>query len=147
MTEQTREAVENYLRNADKKPGESTYHDATTFTKYCKIVVKGITVIDEPAFLYQEAPASDTRCIICRTGDGQFSIGSAGVITRDGVNANNANQRFLCMTCMGLFLSSSRFGLLPFFVRSGKAVLRPVACDQVRGARGRGQGTETLAKA
>jgi hypothetical protein len=51
------------------------------------------------------------------------------------------------MTCMGLFLSSSRFGLLPFFVRSGKAVFRPVACDQVRGARGRGQGTETLAKA
>jgi class 3 adenylate cyclase len=33
-----------------------------------------------------------------------------------------------------------------FFVRSGKAVLHPVACDQVRGARGRGQGTETLAK-
>ena len=32
-----------------------------------------------------------------------------------------------------------------FFVRSGKAVLRPVACDQVPGARGRGQGTETLA--
>jgi hypothetical protein len=27
---------------------------------------------------------------------------------------------------------------------AGKAVLRPVACDQVRGARGRGQGTETL---
>src|SRR6516165_3822896 len=50
-------------------------------------------------------------------------------------------------TCMGLFLSSGRFGLLPFFVRSGKAVFRPVACDQVRGARGRGQGTETLAKA
>ena len=33
-----------------------------------------------------------------------------------------------------------------FFVRSGKAVLRPVACDQVPGARGRGQGTETLAE-
>ena len=32
-----------------------------------------------------------------------------------------------------------------FFVRSWKAVLRPVACDQVPGARGRGQGTETLA--
>ena len=29
---------------------------------------------------------------------------------------------------------------------AGKAVLRPVACDQVPGARGRGQGTETLAK-
>src|SRR5205085_7434113 len=33
-----------------------------------------------------------------------------------------------------------------FFVRRGKAVLRPVAYDQVRGARGRGQGTETLAQ-
>ena len=33
-----------------------------------------------------------------------------------------------------------------FFVRSGKAVLRPVACGQVPGARGRGQGTETLAE-
>src|ERR1700692_69364 len=33
-----------------------------------------------------------------------------------------------------------------FFVRSGKAVLRPVACNQVRGARGRGQGTEPLAE-
>jgi hypothetical protein len=27
-----------------------------------------------------------------------------------------------------------------------KAVLRPVACDRARGARGRGQGTETVAK-
>jgi hypothetical protein len=35
---------------------------------------------------------------------------------------------------MGLFLSSSCFGLCQFFVRSGKAVLRPVAYDQVRGA-------------
>src|SRR5712675_889332 len=50
-------------------------------------------------------------------------------------------------TCMGLFLSSGCFWFCcRFFVRSGKAVLRPVACDQVRGARGRGQGTETVAK-
>src|SRR5204862_5172824 len=50
-------------------------------------------------------------------------------------------------TCMGLFpvkwlflvLASSLFG-------AGGAVLHPVACDQVRGARGRGQGTETLAQ-
>jgi hypothetical protein len=50
-------------------------------------------------------------------------------------------------TCMGLFLSSSHFWfVVGFFVRSGKAVLRPVAYDQVRGARGRGQGTETVAK-
>ena len=44
-------------------------------------------------------------------------------------------------SCQVMFLVCCRF-----FVRSGKAVLRPVACDQVRGARGRGQGTETLAK-
>src|SRR6267154_4802200 len=37
------------------------------------------------------------------------------------------------------FAHSSLFG-------AGKAVLRPVACYQVRGARGRGQGTETLAQ-
>ena len=37
------------------------------------------------------------------------------------------------------FPHSSLFG-------AGKAVLRPVACDQVPGARGRGQGTETLAE-
>ena len=37
------------------------------------------------------------------------------------------------------------FGLCRFLVWSGKAVPRPVACDQVRGARGRGQGTEMLA--
>jgi len=36
------------------------------------------------------------------------------------------------------FMASSLFG-------AGRAVLRPVACDQVPGARGRGQGTETLA--
>ena len=33
-----------------------------------------------------------------------------------------------------------------FLFGAGKAVFRPVACSQVRGARGRGQGTETVAK-
>src|SRR5580693_4759109 len=33
-----------------------------------------------------------------------------------------------------------------FLFGAGKAVFRPVACDQVPGARGGGQGTETLAK-
>src|ERR1700726_2490495 len=37
------------------------------------------------------------------------------------------------------FAASSLFG-------AGKAVLRPVACDQVRGARGRGQGTEKIGR-
>src|SRR5439155_18695670 len=33
-----------------------------------------------------------------------------------------------------------------FLFGAGKAVFRPVACNQVPGARGRGQGTETLAQ-
>jgi hypothetical protein len=50
-------------------------------------------------------------------------------------------------TCMELFLSSScfRFNASSLF-GVGRAVLRPVACDQVPGARERGQGTEMLAK-
>ena len=40
-----------------------------------------------------------------------------------------------------LFLGSAASSLFG----AAKAVLRPVACDQVPGARGRGQGTETLA--
>src|SRR5215469_3657835 len=37
----------------------------------------------------------------------------------------------------GSFSVKCLFGLLRFLVWSGKAVPRPVACDQVRGARGR----------
>ena len=33
-----------------------------------------------------------------------------------------------------------------FLFGAGKAVFRPVACNQVPAARGRGQGTETVAK-
>src|ERR1700730_10864014 len=33
-----------------------------------------------------------------------------------------------------------------FLFGAGKAVFRPVACNRVPGARGRGQGTETLAE-
>jgi hypothetical protein len=50
-------------------------------------------------------------------------------------------------TCMGLFLSSGCLGCADSFLfGAGKAVFRPVACDQVRGARGRGQGIETVAQ-
>ena len=42
----------------------------------------------------------------------------------------------------GCFVGSAASSLFG----AGKAVLHPVACDQVPGARGRGQGTETLAK-
>jgi hypothetical protein len=45
--------------------------------------------------------------------------------------------QLICDCCLGC-ADSSLFG-------AEKAVLRPVACDQVRGALGRGQGTETLA--
>src|SRR5580693_3680322 len=48
---------------------------------------------------------------------------------------------------MGLFLSSGCLGCADSFLfGAGKAVFRPVAWDQVRGARGRGQGTETVAQ-
>jgi hypothetical protein len=50
------------------------------------------------------------------------------------------------LTCMGLFLSSGCFRFIASSLfGAGEAVLHPVACDQVPGARGRGQGTETLA--
>src|SRR5260370_15951897 len=50
-------------------------------------------------------------------------------------------------TCMGLFLSSGCLGCADSFLfGAGKAVFRPVACNQVRGARGGGQGTETVAE-
>jgi hypothetical protein len=45
-------------------------------------------------------------------------------------------------TYMRLFVSRNCFWFVP-----GKAVLRAVACDQVPGARGSGQGTETLSAA
>ena len=46
---------------------------------------------------------------------------------------------FSCQAVVLGFADSFLFG-------AGKAVFRPVACDQVRGARGRGQGTETVAQ-
>src|SRR5207253_9033497 len=45
-------------------------------------------------------------------------------------------------SCQAVVLGSAD----SFLFGAGKAVFRPVAWDQVRGARGRGQGTETLAK-
>src|SRR5205823_5474599 len=77
----------------------------------------------------------------------RFDRGDAVAVSRAGnqVCSGLAAGGSRIRTCMGLFLSSSHF-CSRFFVRSGKAVLRPVACDQVRGARGRGQGTETVAK-
>ena len=42
--------------------------------------------------------------------------------------------------------TSARTAFSDGLLSLGKAVLHPVACDQARGARGRGQGTETLAK-
>src|SRR5580693_4686964 len=45
-------------------------------------------------------------------------------------------------SCQAVVLGSAD----SFLFGAGKAVFRPVACNQVPGARGRGQGTETLAE-
>src|SRR6266446_5325138 len=50
-------------------------------------------------------------------------------------------------TCMGLFLSSGCFGFaVSSLFGAGRRFFVPSPGDQVRGARGRGQGTETLAQ-
>src|SRR5262252_9632649 len=77
---------------------------------------------------------------------------TAGAGAADGVRWQNSSLPTLCWREM----DSNLYGAFPvkwcfsvycqFFVRSGRRVLRPVACDQVPGARGRGQGTETLGK-
>jgi len=53
---------------------------------------------------------------------------SDGQRARDRKFADSAGGEWI-RTCMGLFLSSRFLGCCQFFVRSGKAVLRPVACD------------------
>src|ERR1700719_2641206 len=45
-------------------------------------------------------------------------------------------------SCQAVVLGSAD----SFLFGAGKAVFRPVACNQAPGARGRGQGTETLAE-
>src|SRR5271165_6655318 len=57
--------------------------------------------------------------------------------SREGPRVRGLVWGFSCQAVVLGFAHSSLFG-------AGKAVLRPVACDQVPGARGRGQGTETL---
>src|SRR6516164_7318621 len=63
---------------------------------------------------------------------------SASVQAATRVNAEQA--------LYGSFSVKWFFVCCRFLVWSGKAVPRPVACDQVRGARGRCQGTEMLAQ-
>ena len=80
--------------------------------------------------------------------DGFLRLGAASsVLERGTVNQRHLKRNRKFVDLYGSFSVKWLFGLLPVFVRSGKAVFRPVAYDQVRGARGRGQGTETLAKA
>ena len=65
-------------------------------------------------------------------------IGSSSQLTRRWREADSNLYGAFRVKWLFLVCCSSLF-------RAGKAVLRPVACNQVRGARGRGQGTETLA--
>src|ERR1700758_4148934 len=62
----------------------------------------------------------------------------------DGADVVLRNQKFADL--YGSFSVKWFFVCCRFLVWSGKAVPRPVACDQVRGARGRCQGTEMLAQ-
>src|ERR1700722_20020162 len=67
--------------------------------------------------------------------------GSGSLLTRDheGQVRNGLVWGFSCQAVVLGCADSFLFG-------AGKAVFRPVACNQVPGARGRGQGTETLAE-
>src|SRR6516164_4631448 len=88
-------------------------------------------------------------CRPCRLAGPAHAAATAGLAYR---KEKSGERRTVCWRG----LDSNLYGAFPvkwffsvyhqFFVRSGKRVLRPVACDQVPGARGRGQGTETLAK-
>jgi hypothetical protein len=94
-----------------------------------------------------DSPLEEDGCELPVPRHSKLSDRDQGMRPRKSVRIRlTAGERWI-RTCMGLFLSSSCFGLLPVLCSErGKAVLRPVACDQVRGARGRGQGTETVAK-
>src|SRR5207244_3311220 len=56
--------------------------------------------------------------------------------------AHRPNRVVWSFSCQAVVLGCAD----SFLFGAGKAVFRPVACDQVAGARGGGQGTETLAK-
>src|SRR3954452_7895795 len=71
-----------------------------------------------------------------------LNLGPPAIRTAWSRDSGFAADLYVAFPVKRLFLGfphSSLFG-------AGKAVLRPVACDQVPGARGRGQGTETLAE-
>jgi hypothetical protein len=67
--------------------------------------------------------------------------GTSGRFVPDSPLEGDGFEPVWGFSCQVVFLVCYRF-----FVRSETAVPRPVACDQVRGARGRGQGTETVAE-
>src|ERR1700756_5446110 len=62
--------------------------------------------------------------------------------TRVAPGSNGVRSRLVWgFSCQAVVLGNAD----SFLFGAGKAVFRPVACNQVPGARGRGQGTETLA--
>src|SRR5215470_15603825 len=84
------------------------------------------------------------RADVIVLGAGMVRVSAApkpGQFAKDALAEGNGFEPVWGFSCQVVFLVCWRF-----LVRSGKAVLRPVACDQVRGARGRGQGTETVAE-
>ena len=90
---------------------------------------------------------TDSKIIKLFVDDEPFWLPNANLLRYDRRLNMKSGTLDRLQTCMGLFLSSGCFRFADSFLfGAGKAVFRPVTCDQVRGARGRGQGTETVAK-
>jgi hypothetical protein len=95
---------------------------------------------EQPGDTQNECAGADRGNILCRG----VTVGKAreSGFARDSPLEGDGFELvwgFSCQVVVFGFFAGSLFG-------AGKAVLRPVACDQVRGARGRGQGTETVAQ-
>ena len=76
------------------------------------------------------------------SSDVEGTVAAARIIAASALITEFARDLYGTFPVKRLFLGSAASSLFG----AGKAVLHPVACDQVPGARGRGQGTETLAK-
>src|SRR6516162_6078518 len=85
--------------------------------------------------LWRTRPRLEPGCAVpgaVRSAAGELMV--HGMRDRHDRNAHR-NRKFVDL--YGSFSVKWFFGLLRFLVWSGKAVPRPVACDQVRGARGK----------
>src|SRR4029077_20781208 len=106
------------------------------------------STIGKTALMIENEAISFARRTPSRVEDGPGCGPGSNGLRRSGTDGSQTRRwREQDSNLYGAFPVKSCFLVCcRFFVRSGKAVLRPVACNQVRRARGRGQGTETVAK-